>query len=157
MTITQADEQTNWHPPEPHQGRLLIGLESKKCNAHSWKTTTYYWSCQVKFYMTLQSNKPIRWASTHHNYVVICSEVLFQPNTLHRPTEDLLKCHHSCPASSSGSHFPKHNRTIKNTPTMYEGTICSHAQGNNMRQCCKLRHGYTGCWGRSENTIVSLN
>lgn len=80
---------------------------------------------------------------------------------MHCPTEDHLKCHHSCLATSFGSHFPKHNRPQKKkkkTPTMflYEGTICSHAHGNNMRQCCRLRHGHTGGWGRRENTIVKV-
>lgn len=49
----------------------------------------------------------------HHDYVAICSRALFQLNTMHCPTEDHLKCHHSCLATSSGSHFPTHNRPQK--------------------------------------------
>jgi len=36
-----------------------------------------------------------------------------------------------------------------------EGTVCSHAQRNNVEQCCRLKHGYTGGWGGSEDTITT--
>ena len=102
--------------------------QSKK--AASTTLWVKYWSVQslrhnnkfvivFKFHIPLQSSRQM-WGSVHHNNdVVICSDPLFQPNTC--PAGDhCLKCHNSCLASSSGSHFPKHNRP-QTTPTIYGG------------------------------------
>lgn len=66
------------------------------------------------------------------------------PNQHSSLSEDQLRCHNSCVATAFKYHFPKHNRPQKHTHPnpmlLCEETVCSRAQGNNMRQCWKLRH-----------------